>query len=108
MYDPVMPINVVWEKLTLPDPGNLRAAAANEVGRKRKPPGEVADVAPRVRPAAPKSVLASLPPDAYDPLFVDLAIRRWRAFTGEKAIRESDGARFDALDPATRSEEPVP
>ena len=43
-----------------------------------------------------------------DPLFVDLAIRRWRAFTGEKAIRESDDARFDALDPATRSEEPVP
>jgi DNA modification methylase len=43
-----------------------------------------------------------------DPLFVDLAIRRWQAFTGEKPIRESDGARFDALDPATRSEEPVP
>jgi hypothetical protein len=66
MYDPVMPINVVWEKLTRPNPGNLRAAAANEVRRKRKPPGEVADVATRVRPAAPKSVLASLPPDAYD------------------------------------------
>jgi hypothetical protein len=43
-----------------------------------------------------------------DPLFVDLAIRRWQAFTGEKAIRERDGARFDALDPATRSEESVP
>jgi hypothetical protein len=66
MYDPVMPINVVWEKLTLPDAGNLRAAAANEVRRKRKPPGDVADVATRARPAAPKSVLASLPPDAYD------------------------------------------
>ncbi len=66
MYDPVMPINVVWEKLTRPAPENLRAAAANEVRRKRKPPGEVADVATRVRPAVPKSVLASLPPDAYE------------------------------------------
>ena len=34
-----------------------------------------------------------------DPLFVDLAIRRWQAFTGEKAIRESDGALFETLDP---------
>jgi hypothetical protein len=32
-----------------------------------------------------------------EPLFVDLAIRRWRAFTGEKAKRESDGAAFDLL-----------
>jgi DNA modification methylase len=31
-----------------------------------------------------------------DPLFVDLAVRRWQAFTGEKAVRESDGAVFDA------------
>jgi DNA modification methylase len=31
-----------------------------------------------------------------DPLFVDLAIRRWQAFTGEKATRVSDGAFFDA------------
>jgi hypothetical protein len=54
MYDPVMPINVVWEKLTRPDPGNLRAAAANEVRRKRKPPGEVADVATPVRPGGAK------------------------------------------------------
>jgi DNA modification methylase len=30
-----------------------------------------------------------------DPLFVDLAIRRWQAFTGERAIRERDGAHFD-------------
>jgi DNA modification methylase len=32
-----------------------------------------------------------------DPLFVDLAIRRWQAFTGEKAKRASDGIFFDAL-----------
>ena len=31
-----------------------------------------------------------------DPLFVDLAIRRWQAFTGEKATHVSDGAFFDA------------
>jgi DNA modification methylase len=35
-----------------------------------------------------------------DPLFVDLAIRRWRTFTGEDAIRESDGVSFAALDPS--------
>ena len=40
-----------------------------------------------------------------DPLFVDLAIRRWQAFTGEKAKRESDGAIFDALAPATQPTE---
>jgi DNA modification methylase len=32
-----------------------------------------------------------------DPLFVDVAIRRWQAFTGEKAKRVSDGVDFDAL-----------
>src|ERR1700754_5277418 len=32
-----------------------------------------------------------------DPLFVDLVIRRWQAFTGEKATRASDGILFDAL-----------
>jgi DNA modification methylase len=37
-----------------------------------------------------------------DPLFVDLAIRRWQAFTGEKAIREGDGAYFEVLDQAAR------
>jgi DNA modification methylase len=40
-----------------------------------------------------------------DPLFVDLAIRRWQAFTGEKAKRESDGAIFDMLAPATQAAE---
>ena len=34
------------------------------------------------------------------PAFVDLAIRRWQAFTGEKAIRESDGVHFDTLLPS--------
>jgi DNA modification methylase len=42
-----------------------------------------------------------------DPLFVDLAIRRWQAFTGEKAIRESDGAYFEVLDQAARLPEPA-
>ena len=36
-HDPTMPINVVWEQLSGLDPVNLRAAAANEVRRKRKP-----------------------------------------------------------------------
>jgi DNA modification methylase len=40
-----------------------------------------------------------------DPLFVDLAIRRWQAFTGEKAIRESDGAYFETLDQASQPAE---
>ena len=33
-----------------------------------------------------------------DPLFVDLAIRRWQAFAGERATRESDGVCFETLD----------
>jgi DNA modification methylase len=40
-----------------------------------------------------------------DPLFVDLAIRRWQAFTGEKAIREGDGAHFETLDQASQPAE---
>jgi DNA modification methylase len=39
-----------------------------------------------------------------DPLFVDLTIRRRQAFTGEKAIRESDGADFQALAETPQSE----
>ena len=35
-----------------------------------------------------------------DPLFVDLAIRRWQAFTGERALRAADGIAFDSLVPA--------
>jgi hypothetical protein len=61
-----MPINVVWEQLSGLDRVNLRAAAANEVRRKRKPPGLVADAATRIRAAAPKGALATLPADAYE------------------------------------------
>jgi DNA modification methylase len=32
-----------------------------------------------------------------EPLFVDVAIRRWQAFSGEKAFRMSDGAEFEAV-----------
>ncbi|MBR0746542.1 site-specific DNA-methyltransferase [Bradyrhizobium japonicum] len=32
-----------------------------------------------------------------DPLFVDLAIRRWEAFTGEKAVHARDGELFETL-----------
>ena len=32
-----------------------------------------------------------------DPLFVDVAIRRWQAFTAEKAVRACDGALFETL-----------
>ncbi len=42
-----------------------------------------------------------------DPLFVDVAIRRWQAFTGEDAIRESDGTCFEVLDQASRVQEPA-
>jgi hypothetical protein len=66
MHDPVMPINVVQQELSGLAPVNLRLAAANEVRSKRKPPGEAADAATSVRPAAPKGVLASLPGDAYE------------------------------------------
>jgi DNA modification methylase len=39
------------------------------------------------------------------PLYVDVAIRRWQAFTGNKAVRESDGRSFDEIVPDTGSEE---
>jgi DNA modification methylase len=32
-----------------------------------------------------------------DPLYVDVAIRRWQAFTGEKAMLLADGRTFDAI-----------
>ena len=32
-----------------------------------------------------------------DPLYVDLAIQRWRRLTGEDAIREADGKSFSEL-----------
>jgi len=65
-HDPVMPINVVRQELSSYAPVDLRTAAANEVRRKRRPPGEVADAATRVRPAAPRGVLATLSVDAYE------------------------------------------
>jgi DNA modification methylase len=34
-----------------------------------------------------------------DPFFIDVAIRRWQAFTGEKAKRVNDGFLFDELLP---------
>jgi DNA modification methylase len=36
-----------------------------------------------------------------DPLFVDVAIRRWQAFTGEKARRLNDGQPFDVAQQCT-------
>ena len=38
-----------------------------------------------------------------DPLFVDVAIRRWQAFAGEKAKRASDGTGFDVLAPEAQA-----
>lgn len=32
-----------------------------------------------------------------DPLYVDVAVKRWHAFTGERAVRETDGRCFDDL-----------
>jgi tRNA G10 N-methylase Trm11 len=42
------------------------------------------------------------------PAFVDLAIRRWQAFTGEKAIRECDGVHFDTLLPSVHPQKVDP
>jgi DNA modification methylase len=39
------------------------------------------------------------------PLYVDVAIRRWQAFTGAKALRENDGRSFDDIDASPDSEE---
>jgi len=42
-----------------------------------------------------------------DPLYVDVAIRRWQAFTGDRATLLDDGRAFDAVAaerlPATKS-----
>ncbi len=65
-HDPTMPINVVWGELSGLAPVNLRAAAANEGRRTRKPPGLVAEAATSVRAAAPKGALATLPADVYE------------------------------------------
>jgi DNA modification methylase len=39
------------------------------------------------------------------PLYVDVAIRRWQAFTGAKAVRESDNQPFDGIAASAASEE---
>ena len=38
-----------------------------------------------------------------NPLYVDVAVRRWQAFTGRAGVRESDGCSFDEA-AATASE----
>ena len=38
-----------------------------------------------------------------DPLFVDVAIRRWQAFAGEQARRDYDGVSFDEAEQALKS-----
>jgi DNA modification methylase len=34
-----------------------------------------------------------------DPLYVDIAIRRWQRMTGERAIHAESGVDFEALEP---------
>lgn len=36
----------------------------------------------------------------YEPAYVDLIVKRWQKFTGQKAIRESDSVCFDELEVA--------
>jgi DNA modification methylase len=43
-----------------------------------------------------------------DPLFVDVAIRRWQAFTGEKAHRLNDGQTFDLAEQCMQASEKDP
>jgi DNA modification methylase len=39
-----------------------------------------------------------------DPKYVDVIIKRWEAYTGKKAIRESDGAEYvESIPPADAS-----
>jgi hypothetical protein len=33
-----------------------------------------------------------------DPIYVDVAIRRWQAFTGDMPVRQSDAKSFQALE----------
>ena len=32
-----------------------------------------------------------------DPRYVDVVVRRWQEWTGQGAVRESDGVKFDDL-----------
>jgi DNA modification methylase len=36
-----------------------------------------------------------------DPKYVDVIVRRWQSYTGDQAIREGDGLRFNDLEPAS-------
>jgi hypothetical protein len=66
-HDPTMPINVVWEQLSGLERVDLRAAAANEVRRKRKLPELVTpDAATSVPLASPQGLLGMFPVDAYE------------------------------------------
>jgi DNA modification methylase len=39
-----------------------------------------------------------------DPLYVDVAVRRWQSFTGQGATRATDGASFDAVEARSEPE----
>ena len=39
-----------------------------------------------------------------DPVYVDVAIRRWQRFTGDNAVDLATGTRFDDLDPDERGD----
>jgi DNA modification methylase len=41
-----------------------------------------------------------------DPLYVDIAVRRWQSFTGEQAVRKADGVEFDAASEGTSIDTP--
>lgn len=42
-----------------------------------------------------------------DPVFIDVAIRRWQAFTGETAVRASDSATFAEAEAEAKTEPPA-
>ena len=41
------------------------------------------------------------------PAYVDVAVARWQAFTGQDAVREGDGASFSGLAPGPASGAPA-
>jgi hypothetical protein len=41
------------------------------------------------------------------PAYVDVAVARWEAFTGQSAVREADGALFSGLTPGPAGGAPV-
>jgi hypothetical protein len=42
-----------------------------------------------------------------NPLYVDVAVSRWQAFTGKAAIREIDGLHFEDATPASIAAEGI-